>query len=129
MAEWNNPDDRSITRHSVQSIALHSVASDNTNQWRENGDIGDYTKSELLRKSSPLSIGNPAAPSGSSLEPRAGQVTLFVPGAGRVLFVFGADRFQQIRIRNQLLFQLDRKRPGIRFGVVDGDLQLHVPEI
>src|ERR1700730_9292065 len=48
---------------------------------------------------------------------------------GAVLFVFRADILQYIAIRHQHLGRLYCNRLGVRFGIVDGQLQIHMTEV
>ena len=46
-----------------------------------------------------------------------------------VLFVFRAERFQQIGVRKQALLQLDSEWPGISLRIVNGQPHLHMAEV
>ena len=46
-----------------------------------------------------------------------------------ILLIFGADIFQYVGVREKLLSDLDAEGFGIRLGIVNGDLDVHVPEI
>jgi hypothetical protein len=46
-----------------------------------------------------------------------------------ILLIFGADSFQNVRVREKGLSELDAEGLGIHLGIVNGDLDVHVPEI
>jgi hypothetical protein len=53
---------------------------------------------------------------------------LLLSEVGAVLFVFRADVLQYIAILYQHLGRLYSKRLGVRFGIVEGQLQIHMTE-
>jgi hypothetical protein len=46
-----------------------------------------------------------------------------------ILLIFGADIFQNVRVREKFLTELDAEGLGIHLGIVNGDFDVHVPEI
>jgi hypothetical protein len=59
----------------------------------------------------------------------AKRVGLFFFEVGTIFFVLCADVLQNIAIRNQHFSRLYGKRFGVHFGIVDGQLQIHMAEI
>ena len=54
---------------------------------------------------------------------------LFSADVDNILLIFGADIFQNVRVREKFLRELDAEWLGIHLGIVKGDLDVHVPEI
>ena len=46
-----------------------------------------------------------------------------------ILLVLAANKLQNVGIRNQPQIQLQGKRPSVVFRVIEGHIQLHVPEV
>jgi hypothetical protein len=65
----------------------------------------------------------------SSLLACSDQHDLVSADVDNILLIFGTNIFQNVRVREKVLSELYAEGLGIHLGIVNGDLDVHVPEI